>query len=196
MVARQSRTVARQPGPARNRTLLFALLACSALGAEPAFAQGVPVPFKPGLTFRLGLGGGSGGTTVSDESNTTEGLIGTAGLGISWVGTRVLVEAEGQPFKVQNPARDEAFRGVYVLGAFQAGLLGLYVRPGAGIGALFFSGEDIAVDNEVGPAVGISAGYEIPLTGLAIEGIARWCFVEELDARLYGIQLVKSWRLF
>lgn len=173
--------------------VLPALLAFASPFTEPSSAQGIP--FKPGLVFRLGLGVGSGGTTVSDESNTAEGVIGTVGLGIAGAGMRWLLEAEGQPFKVQNPVLDEAFRALYVLAGFQVGLLGLYVRPGVGIGALFFTGEEAFEDTDVGPAVGISAGYEIPLTGLAIEGIARWAISSdaELDARLYGIQLVKSW---
>lgn len=171
---------------------LFALPGAVALSGDTAEAQGVP--FKPGLIFRLGLGGGIGGTTVADESNTSEGVIGTAGLGIAAMGTRWLVEAEGQPFRVENPVRDEAFRAVYVLASFQAGLLGLYVRPGVGLAALFFTGDDVAVDNEMGVALGVSGGYEIPLTGIAIEAIARWSLaIEELDARLYGLQLVKSW---
>jgi hypothetical protein len=178
---------------AGGRLLRLALFGLWFALPQGAAAQGIP--FKPGIVFRLGIGGGSGGTTVADESNTSGGVIGTAGVGIAGAGTRWLLEAEGQPFKVQNPVRDEAFRAVYALASFQVGLLGAYVRPGVGLGALFFTGDDVAEDTDVGPAVGLSAGYEIPLTGIAVEAIGRWSISSdaELDARLYGIQLVKSW---
>lgn len=160
---------------------------------QPASAQGVPL--APGILVRLGAGAGSGGTTVSDRSDDSWGVIGTLGAGLSTGSLRWLVEAEGQAFEVQNPVQDESFRAIYALASLQVGLLGLYVRPGVGVGALFFEGEDVAEDSDLGLAAGVSAGYEIPLTGLAVEGIARWTSTSdgELDARLYGVQLVKTW---
>ncbi len=129
--------------------------------AQRLDAQGIPL--KPSILLRLGIGGGRGGTSVDGQSETAEGFIGHAGIGFSGLGTRLLVEAEAQPFEVQNPVLDEAFRAVYVLAAFQVGLLGAYVRPGLGAGVLFFTGDQAADETDIGPAVGVSAGYEIPV---------------------------------
>jgi hypothetical protein len=105
----------------------------------------------------IALGVGVGGTSVGGESEDTGGVLTGAVAGYSTGHVRLLLDAELQPFEVDNPLRAESFRALYLLAAPEFAFGRFYVRPGAGITSFFFRGEDPAESSDLGWGGGPSA---------------------------------------
>ena len=130
-------------------------------------------------------------TSVGGETSTdfTPLLAGQLGAAVS-DGTDLVVELAVQPFKAQNPVRDEAFTGVYTLAGVQVGFgesRRVYLRPELGLVFRSWSGSSVFVPSETGLAVGLGIGREWPLgakLGLAVEGFVRLSGADELSTTL------------
>lgn len=131
-------------------------LSCAALvlAANTAGAQD-----DRGVFFRADLGIARGGTEVGGSTNSSLGV--TFGGQAGWSGSvvDVALDVVVQPFKVENPRRPEAFTALYVLPSIGVHWAGAYVRGGLGWSRLGFSGSNVFVDVDGGPAVGAAIGY-------------------------------------
>jgi hypothetical protein len=155
---------------------------------------------QAGFVVSAGVGGGSGWMFVGSRSDSKGGFIGQLRLGGQTSGgLQILIEADFQPFKVENPLGFEDFRSWYLLGAVQFYLSSpFYLRPGLGMQSRSWGGEDPVTDFDIGAAFGLSAGYEF-LRGdqftVSPELIWRVAFIEaegSVSAMLLGIQAVGS----
>jgi hypothetical protein len=155
---------------------------------------------RQGLALGAGLGYGRAGIAVGQQSNNQTGvaLHGRIGVGVS-DDVLLLLAAEIQPFKVENPARAEAYSSFSVLPSLQIYLSqAFYFRPGLGLQFRSWSGEDPVTGSDSGPAAGLAIGYEFRLSpGLALapELVGNWSIIESegnVTASFYGIQLTVS----
>ncbi len=153
---------------------------------------------QAGLVISLGAGGGSGWMFVGSRSESKGGFIGQLRVGGQTSGgLQILIEADFQPFKVENPLGFEDFRSTYLLGAVQFYLSSpFYLRPGLGVQLRDWGGENPVTDFDTGAALGLSAGYEF-LRGdqftASPELIWRLALIEaegSVSAMLLGIQVV------
>lgn len=136
-----------------------------------------------GLIFGLGVGYGTEEFSVSNENNTEKHIIQQVRLGIS-INHKIylLYEYEIHPFDMENPLREEAYRGKYSLFSLQIyPYKRFYVRGGLGIHSRKWSGLNPVTDSDSGGAVALNLGYEMRYKknyALAIELIYRSTLIE------------------
>jgi len=135
-------------------------------------------------------------TSVARRSSTNLGALLTAQLGLVLsTHTDLTGDFAVQPFKAQNPVRDEAFTAVHSLLGVQVGLSELrrvYLRPELGVVFRSWSGSDVFVSSETSPAAGFALGGEVALSatlGLAPEVFVRLSGANELSTTLWGLAI-------
>ena len=109
-------------------------------------------------------------------------------------GTGVMASADLQPFRVQNPVRDEAHRILFAMPMLALGNRDLYVAGGLGLGFFYFTGKDCICGLDAGLALGGSIGLpSIDLRGRRLSAELLWRGAVtsdfELDGSIVGIQL-------
>lgn len=149
-----------------------------------------------GPVLRAGVGVSRGSTTVAGEHAGRNGFGLNLQAGLARERVCFLVDIESQPFRVPNPVVAEAFRVAYVLPSIQLNAERAFVRVGVGVSRFSFSGPRAVEPSSIGPAFGVSAGYDV-VQGklpLALEGVGRWGATSdgELVSRMIGVQLVVS----
>lgn len=181
------------PGPcvACGLAVLVMLLPLR-LGAQATAPGGneQPAPF----TLRLGAAFGHASTSVSGASSSNDGALLTGLLGFPLSArTDLALDLVVQPFKAQNPARDEAYTTVYALLGVEIGLDArhrVFVRPELGAAFRSWSGTSVSESSETGVALGLVLGYGLPLgrsIGVVLEGAARLSGASELSTGLLSV---------
>ena len=146
------------------------------------------------VQLRAGAALGVATTSVGGEKSTKVGPLLTGQFGVALSSrTDLTLELAVQPFKAQNPVRDEAFTGVFTLAGVQVGFgesRRVYLRPELGLVFRSWSGADVFVPSETGLAVGLAVGREWPVgakVGVAVEGFGRLSGADELSTVLFGL---------
>lgn len=133
----------------------------------------------------------SGGASASSVGPVVGGQVAV----VSSRSSDVTLEVLAQPFRVQNPNRDEAYRAVYGMFGWQKGGAGpgrTYFRPSLGLVYRPWSGTDVWVSSETSVALGLAVGREdarssgIPLVTEAFVLISG---ADELATMLIGATL-------
>ena len=175
-----------------GRLFLTAGIACGVATAATLHAQARRSPVQ----LRAGAALGVATTSVGGGKSTKVGPLLTGQFGVALSGrTDLTLELAVQPFKAQNPVRDEAFTAVYTLAGVQVGFgdrRRIYLRPELGLVFRSWSGTSVVVPSETGLAVGLGIGREWPLgakLGLAAEGFVRLSGADELSTTLVGLGL-------
>lgn len=146
------------------------------------------------LILRVGAGGGLAGTTVGGETSSDGGVLLTGLLGFPVSGRSALaLDITVQPFKADNPARDEAYTAVYMLAGLEVGLgqsQRAFVRPE--LGAVFreWSGTDVWQPAETSIAIGAVFGYSVwtgRMSAWVLEGGVRLSGAEGLSSVLASV---------
>ncbi len=143
-----------------------------------------------------GLGVTRGGTTVGRQSSDRVAMGGNAllrfGRSVRWG-----LEVDVQPYRIDNPVRQESFRSTYVLPSVELGAqAGPYLRLGVGGAHRSWSGPDVWVSSELSPAAGLAVGHEFkvaPNVSLSPEAFGRVSVGDEITTRLYGARVVVVW---
>lgn len=167
------------------------------LGAPGAYAQAPtspPVRSSDPLIVRVGAAGGLAGTTVGGETSNDGGVLLTGLIGIPVSGrTALALDITVQPFKADNPAREEAFTAVYVLAGLEVGLgqsQRAFVRPELGAVSREWSGTDVWQPSETSIAIGAVFGYSIwagRMSAWGVEGGIRLSGAEDLSSILASV---------
>lgn len=166
-------------------------------GAGEVSAQGPASPPQHSsdpLILRFGAAGGLAGTTVGGETSSDGGVLLTGLLGFPVSGRSALaLDITVQPFKAENPIRDEASTAVYMLAGLEVGLgqsRRAFVRPE--LGAVFreWSGTDVSQPSETSLAIGAVFGYSVGTgrkSAWVLEGGVRLSGAEELTSVLASL---------
>lgn len=152
---------------------------------------------ESGPVLRVGLGASAGGAEVTGKNAHKSGIILNVQAGVSRERFCFLLDLEAQPYRVPNPVMGEAFRVAYLLPSVRVNAQRVFLRAGIGLSYFSFSGPEAFESSSLGPAFGVSAGYEV-LNGrlpVAVEGVGRWGATSdgELSSRTIGLQVVGSW---
>lgn len=148
------------------------------------------------VEVRAGMALGIASTSVGGGSSTDAGPLFSGQLGLV-LSSRTDITAEFivQPYKAQNPVRDEAFTAIYSLLGAQVGLGALYrtyLRPELGVVFRSWSGSNVFVSSETGLVVGVALGREIPFgttLGLAPELFVLVSGADEPSTALFGLEI-------
>lgn len=153
--------------------------------------------FTPGAArLRIGAGFGASSMSSGGASGSAAGLL--VGLQASFVTSPrsdVSFEVLAQPFRVQNPNRDEAFRAYYFMLGVQAGgrtAERVYLRPALGLVYRPWTGTDVWVASETSVALGVAGGFEFEPSWhwpIALEVFVLGSGADELSTSLLGISL-------
>jgi hypothetical protein len=175
---------------ARVPLLAALFLACRAEAAEPR-QQG------SGFVVRGAAGLGVGGTDVAGESTHETGFAGSATLGFAGRRFELDFEIVVQPFSVENPVAGESFRAVHYLPSLRFHAQHVYLRVGVGWASYSWSGPEVLVSSDAGPAFSVALGYELSRPAgvpLSLEAYYRGGSPDfELGSSLAGVQLGLSW---
>ena len=114
-----------------------------------------------GSHVHAGAGLGMGRTSVGGEQGSAFGPVVSLRMGVPDRAVGGLVTLDVQPFRVQHPYADEAFRIAYLLPALQVNVRPVMLRAGVGAAFSTWSGSDAVTDAEIGLAIG--AGIELAL---------------------------------
>lgn len=148
---------------------------------------------------RLGLGLGTASMSSGGVSGSSFGPL--IGGQVSFVTSRTCdfaMEVLAQPFRVQNPNRDEAFRAYHIMVGWQFGSASqdrLYIRPSVGMVHRPWSGTDVWVSSESSIALGVAIGVEQGYVGripLVTEAFVLLSGGDELSTTLIGTTLNAS----
>ena len=139
---------------------------------------------------------GIASTSVSGRSSTDAGPLFNGQLGLVLSSrTDLTADLSVQPYKAQNPVRDEGFTAIYGLLGAQIGLGTLYrsyLRPELGVAFRSWSGSDVFVSSDAGPVAGLAFGREIPIgatLGLVPELFVRVSGGDGLSTTLFGLAI-------
>jgi hypothetical protein len=133
----------------------------------PASRRAARCPDHPACGWGLwdpdAFGGGlaRGSTIVSNTEAFAWGPVVSARLWTPEVSTGGLLALDLQPFRVQDPVRDEHFRVLYVQPQLQLRPAPFFVRFGAGIPLFCSAGNDPAQACVGGFAVGAGVGIDV-----------------------------------
>jgi len=171
----------------RSALVLLSVL----LGAPPSVTAQAR---RGSVEVRGGTALGIASTSVGGRSSTALGPLLTGQLGLV-LSTRTDLTADlvVQPFKAQNPVRDEAFTAIHSLLGVQVGvgeLRRVYFRPELGLAFRSWSGSDVFVSSETWPVLGFAFGSEVavsPGLGLVPEVFVRLSGAAELSTTLWGL---------
>ena len=178
-----------ETGRKMNRTTCFRPV------VEFALCLTITLTFA-GCGTRHALGGGiaRGSTEVSQTTNTAWGPALSARLWTPEESLGGLVALDLQPFRVQNPQRDEHFRVLYLQPQVQFRPAPFFVRLGLGAPLYSFGGRDPAGGGELGLSFGAGIGMDVGgMHGRdwSVEAFWRTAaeFTGELESDLIGVQL-------
>ncbi len=153
--------------------------------AGTAGCAGRGVTVGPGLAQATSSAGGRAESALGPIVSLRAGV----GEGIGFATSLDL-----QPFRVRNPARDEAHRILYLMPMLSLGNGEVFVLGGLGLGVFHFTGADCVCGPDAGPAVGASLGLaslDVRGTPVSVEVLWREAVTgdSELNGRILGIQV-------
>ena len=168
----------------RCRMVLVLITVCAAVGCA-----GKGITAGPGLAIAKSSAGGG--------SNTSVGLVAGLRFGVG-SGSGLITSLDLQPFRVQNPARDEAHRILFLIPMLRLGNERFFVAGGLGSANFHFTGADCICGHDGGLALGLSLGTDgvrLGETPLSVEVFWRGGVTSdfELEGSLMGLQL--GWQI-
>lgn len=151
------------------------------------------------VRFRIGGGIGTASLSSGGASASSAGAVFGAQVAIVRSPTSDLtIDVLAQPFRVQNPNRDEAYRATFIMFGWQPGSAGqtrVYGRPALGLVVRPWTGTDVFVASEMSIGLGFAFGVENTRpkgTPLAVEWFALLSGADELGTTLIGVTVSVS----
>lgn len=174
--------------------LLFTVTLPLAASAQPDSS-----PSRDDTRLRIGLAVGRASLSSGGQSAASVGPLLDAQLALRRSErTDIVLNFLAQPFRVQNPNRDEAYRAYHLMLGWQMGSSGferVYVRPSIGVVHRPWSGTDVWVSSETSIVLGLAGGREAFRTSrpsVVIEGFALLSGAQELGTTLIGVTVAAS----
>ncbi len=180
-------------------TLLIALVALAlalVATAKPASAQ----KDRKGIALRVSPGVALTTASFGDDDPRSEGALGLTLGGQLLIpissGAALHFEGVWQPYKIQNPHFDEAFRTTYLMGGIEISTKGAYLRPSVGVAMRTWSGQ-FAPETGTPLAFGLAFGFERPISNsfhVSPELNLRVAWERGLGSLMLGLQVPVGWR--